>query len=76
MGLLCYLVGLRDIDHAAAGPMGGEFFENWVIADFLKTFLHRGEESIMYFWQTATGSGVVILIETQTRLVPVEVKLT
>ena len=40
-GLLCYLVGLRDVEHAVAGPMGGAIFENLVIADVYKTFLHQ-----------------------------------
>ena len=43
-GLLCYLVGLRDIEHAASGPMGGAIFENLVVAELFKTSLHRGEE--------------------------------
>jgi len=51
-GLLCYLVGLRDAEHASAGPMGGAIFENLVIAELYKTFLHRGEEPAMYFWRT------------------------
>lgn len=75
-GLLCYLVGLRDADHASAGPMGGAIFENWVITDLYKTFLHRGEEPTMYFWRTTTGSEVDLIIETQSGLVPLEIKMS
>jgi predicted AAA+ superfamily ATPase len=75
-GLLCYLVGLRDVDHASAGPMGGAIFENWIIADLYKTFLHRGEEPAMYFWRTTAGSEVDVIIETQDGLVPLEIKLS
>ncbi len=56
--LLCYLVGLRDVEHAFAGPMGGAIFENLVIADLYKTYLHRGEEPPLYYWRTAAGSEV------------------
>jgi len=52
-GLLCYLVGLRDIEHAVAGPMGGAIFENFVVAELLKIFLHRGEEPNLYYFRTA-----------------------
>ncbi|MEN4098670.1 MAG: ATP-binding protein [Anaerolineaceae bacterium] len=75
-GLLCYLVGLRDADHASAGPMGGAIFENWVITDLYKTYLHRGEEPTMYFWRTTTGSEVDLIIETQSGLVPLEIKMS
>ena len=52
-GLLCYLVGLRETEHAAAGPMAGALMENLVVAEPLKTSLHRGEEPAIYFWRTA-----------------------
>ncbi len=54
-GTLCYLVGLRDPEHAAAGPLGGAIFETAVLAEIVKTFWHRGEEPQVYFWRTATG---------------------
>lgn len=75
-GLLCYLVGLRDVEHAAAGPMGGAIFENLVISDLYKTYLHRGEEPSLYYWRTAAGAEVDVLIETQSGLVPIEIKLS
>lgn len=73
-GLLCYLVGLRDALHAASGPMGGAIFENLVVAEFFKIFMHRGEQPAMYFWRTASGSEVDLVIETQDRLIPIEIK--
>jgi hypothetical protein len=75
-GLLCYLVGLRDGAHAAAGPMGGAIFENLVIADLYKTYLHRGEEPPLYYWRTVAGSEVDLLVDTQAGLVPLEIKLS
>jgi uncharacterized protein len=75
-GLLCYLVGLRDVEHAAAGPMGGAIFENLVIADVYKSYLHRGEEPALYYWRTAAGSEVDLVIETQSGLIPIETKLS
>jgi hypothetical protein len=75
-GLLCYLVGLRDAEHAAAGPMGGAIFENLVVAEIFKTTLHRGEEPSLYFWRTASGSEVDLVVESQSKLVPIEIKLS
>ncbi len=73
-GLLCYLAGLRDAEHAAAGPMGGAIFETLVAAELLKTALHRGEEPALYFWRTASGSEVDLLVECQSSLIPLEIK--
>jgi uncharacterized protein len=73
-GLLCYLVGLRDIEHAMSGPMGGALLENMVVADILKIFTHRGEEPALYYWRTSHGAEVDALIETQSGLIPIEIK--
>jgi hypothetical protein len=73
-GLLSYLVGLRDAEHAASGPMGGALFENLIVAEIFKTHLHRGEEPALYFWRTAAGSEVDLIVETQAGLIPIEIK--
>jgi uncharacterized protein len=73
-GLLCYLVGLRDSEHAASGPMGRAIFENLVVAELFKIYIHRGEEPALYYWRTAAGSEVDTVIETQDRLIPIEIK--
>lgn len=75
-GLLCYLVGLRDIEHAANGPMGGAIFENLVVSDLFKIYLHRGEEPSLYFWRTAAGAEVDVVIDAQNALIPLEIKLS
>jgi hypothetical protein len=75
-GLLCYLVGLRDPGHAASGPMGGAIFENLVAAELYKSFVHRGEEPLIYFWRTAAGAEVDFIVEVEGRLIPLEVKLS
>jgi len=75
-GLLCYLVGLRDVEHAAAGLMGGVIFENLVVSDLYKTLLHRGEEPSLFYWRTVVGSEVDLIVETQNGLIPLEIKLS
>ena len=75
-GMLCYLAGIRDAAHAAAGPMAGAIAESAVVSEVLKSFLHRGLEPRMYFWRTATGDEVDLVIETPAGLLPLEVKAT
>lgn len=75
-GSLCYLTGLKDATHAASGPMGGAIFETAVVGEIYKTLVHRGEEPRLYFWRTASGMEVDIIVESGGMLVPVEVKLS
>lgn len=76
VGTLCYLAGLRDPEHAAAGPMGGAIFETAVLSEVVKAITHRGIEPHVYFWRTAAGVEVDIVVEANGKLVPIEVKLS
>lgn len=76
VGTLCYLVGLRDAAHAAAGPMGGAIMETAVVNEVVRTMTHRGQEPRLYFWRTAKGSEVDLLVDTGVELIPLEIKLS
>jgi predicted AAA+ superfamily ATPase len=76
VGMLCYLAGLKDPDHAASGPMGGAIMETAVLSEIVKTLTHRGIDPQIYFWRTMAGTEVDIVIETGEKLVPIEVKLS
>jgi len=75
-GTLCHLAGLRDPEHAAAGPLGGAIFETAALAEIVKTLLNRGEEPRVYFWRTSDGSEVDLVVDTGDHLIPIEVKLS
>lgn len=75
-GMLCYLSGLRDPEHAANGPLAGAIVETAVLSEIIKTTMGRGIDQQVYFWRTSHGTEVDIVIEDQGRLIPVEVKST
>jgi predicted AAA+ superfamily ATPase len=75
-GMLCYLAGLKDPDHAAAGPLGGPIFETAVLLQIVKAFVNRGEEPQIHFWRTSAGVEVDLVVEAGGKLIPVEVKLS
>ena len=56
--------------------MAGAIFETAVLAEFMKVFLSRGEEPRLFFWRTAAGIEVDLVIEVQTKLIPIEIKTT
>jgi len=76
VGTLCYLVGLKDAEHALAGPMGGALMETAVVNEVVRTLTHQGKELPIYFWRTSTGQEVDLIIDTGRKLVPIEVKLS
>lgn len=76
VGNLCYLVGLRDPNHACQGPMSGAIFETAVLSEIVRTLTHRGIGPRISFWRTSAGSEVDFLIETGQQLIPIEVKLS
>jgi predicted AAA+ superfamily ATPase len=76
VGMLCYLTGLRDPEHAAAGPLAGAIMETAVLSEIVKSLTHRGIDPQVYFWRTSTGTEVDFVIETSAKLVPIEVKLS
>jgi predicted AAA+ superfamily ATPase len=75
-GLLCYLAGVRDPLHAAAGPMAGAIVETAVVGEVFKSYLHRGSEPRLFFWRTSSGDEVDLLIETPSGLLALEIKST
>ena len=75
-GLLCHLLGLTEGTHISAGPMAGIIMETAVISEAYKSILHRGMSPEFYFWRTATGVEVDLLIKWQGKLVAIEVKST
>jgi predicted AAA+ superfamily ATPase len=76
VGMLCYLTGLKDPEHAASGPMGGPILETSVLSEIVKTLTHRGIDPQVYFWRTSVGREVDIVLDTGSELIPIEVKLS
>lgn len=76
LGTLCHLAGLKDPEHAASGPMGGAIFETAVLTEIVRSLVHRGEEPQLHFWRTSYGAEVDIVVETGSKLIPLEAKLS
>lgn len=74
VGTLCHLVGLKDPEHAAAGPMGGAILETAVLSEIVRTVTHQGIDPQVYFWRTAAGTEVDFVVNTESGLIPIEVK--
>lgn len=66
------LRGAEDLDNH---PSRGASFEGFVVDQLLSAYRLRDPACQAWFWRTAQGDEVDLLIETAGRLVPFEVKL-
>ncbi|MFH1633547.1 MAG: ATP-binding protein [Chloroflexota bacterium] len=73
-GLACSLLGLRDENQVNVHFMKGALFENFVINEFIKHDLHRGERRYPYFWQDSRGREIDCLLTDGEAITPVEIK--
>ncbi len=75
-GLVCYLVGLQDQEHAMRGPMAGALFETACVAQVYKRLSIWGDERSLYYFRSSDGLEVDMLIERGGKFFPMEVKLS
>ncbi|RJQ82148.1 MAG: ATP-binding protein [Desulfobacteraceae bacterium] len=73
-GLLCHLLGIRQAGQIPTHPLRGPIFENHVVAEIAKTYLHHRRTPPLFFWRDRTGHEVDLVIEEAGELYPVEIK--
>ncbi len=73
-GLMCSLLGLRRADLVETYYMRGALFENWVLSEVAQHFTNQGQKPPICFWQDKTGREVDLLVETNEKLIPIEIK--
>lgn len=62
--------------HLSGGELDGAHLENLVLQDLLAWRDARLERAEIAYWRTAVGEEVDLVIETEDRLLPIEVKAT
>jgi uncharacterized protein len=73
-GLVSTLLKIRESSQLSNHYIRGALFENWVIAEYVKSQFNRGLVADCYFWRDHTGNEVDLLIETADKPFPVEIK--
>lgn len=74
VGMLCQLTGMTSPRLAATGPFAGAIFETAVVSEIVRALSHRGTEPRIWFYRTAKGEEVDLVVEAEGRLVPIEAK--
>lgn len=76
-GLLCHLLGFQDLATLRAHAMWGAVWENFVVAEIHKRMQARTSPRPLWFWRTAQGDEVDLLVETTAgEFVALEIKTT
>ncbi len=73
-GLAAWLLGIRTKEQMVTHPLRGNLFETFIIAELIKTKLNKGEKPSFYFWRDSNGNEVDLIIEQNTKLMPIEIK--
>ena len=74
-GLLHYFLGISSAAELDVHPGRGASWEAFVIDQILSAFLQRDAGAQGWFWRTARGTEVDLLVETAGRLIPFEITL-
>ncbi len=73
-GLICHLLGIRNVEQLFAHPLRGALFENYIVAETAKAYLHHRLDPPIWFWRDQTGHEIDLLIERGDELYPIEIK--
>lgn len=73
-GLVCWLLGIRNVEQLRTHPLRGAIFETWVVSEILKHRLNRGEPGNLSHYRDHNAVEVDLVIERASELVLVEAK--
>ena len=73
-GLVCHLLNIRNPEQVRTHPLRGALFENLIMAETAKAYIHHRRQPPIYFWRDQTGHEIDLLIDTGDTLYPVEIK--
>lgn len=74
VGLAAYLCGIEEASQLTTHPLRGNFFENLVISELVKTRHNRARDPRLLFYRDRAGFEVDALYPLGPRLLPVEIK--
>lgn len=74
VGLLAWLLGIRDATTMETHAARGALFETWVVSEFIKHRFNAGWPADLYFWRDNVGHEIDLLYETPRGLQAIEIK--
>jgi predicted AAA+ superfamily ATPase len=74
VGLLCYLLGIRNARQVTRDPLVGGIFENLVVMECVKARYNRGEPADFWFFRDSNGNEVDLVWQEDRALAAAEIK--
>ncbi len=76
MGLVCYLTKWTSSEIAEIGAMSGALLENYAVSEIMKSYQNSGKEPYLYYYRDRDAKEIDIIIESDGKLHPIEIKKT
>ncbi len=73
-GLACSLLGIKEKEQLPLHFAYGSLFENFIINEFIKHTLNKGEIPEYYFWRDKAGREIDLIAEKNNFLIAFEIK--
>ncbi|MCL2859685.1 MAG: ATP-binding protein [Oscillospiraceae bacterium] len=74
-GLAAYLTKWKTKDVLESGTMAGNFFENFVVVEIIKSYYNTGElRPPLYYYRDKDKNEIDLIIEQNGKLHPIEIK--
>lgn len=74
VGLMAWLLGLRDAASLETHAVRGALFETWVVSELVKRRFNAGQSAELFFWRDNVGHEVDVVFETAQGLQGIEIK--
>lgn len=74
VGLMAWLLGIRDEVTLGTHAARGALFETWVVSELIKQRFNAGQPADLYFWRDSSGNEIDVVYETPAGLQAVEIK--
>ncbi len=76
IGLLNYLLGIKNGEQVLSHPLSGAIFETAVISEVMKRKYADGVKPELYHWRSQSGIEVDLIVSEKGRMNPYEIKLS
>lgn len=74
VGLMAWLLGIRDLATVETHAARGALFETWVVSELGKWRFNAGQSADLFFWRDNVGQEVDVVLETAQGLQAIEIK--
>jgi len=73
-GIVCSLLGIKDISQLKYHPLKGSIFETMVVSEEMKKLSFSAYSGSLFYWRDKTGHEVDLILEKADSLFPIEIK--